>query len=1023
MGLMRQVCALLTLASFAGAADLPPPAGRTVDFVKDIQPIFEAKCAKCHGAEKQKGGYRLDDRQTALHGGDEHAPNILPGKSADSPLVQFIAGLDPDLKMPSKGEPLTSDQVGLIRAWIDQGAVWPDSASAGRKDPKDWWSLKPIVKSPLPPAPAELPNPIDAFIRAKLTGKGLSMSPEADPRTLVRRLYFDLLGLPPTPEEADTFVAAYNSLPTDHTSLIAATVDQLLASPRYGERWARHWLDVVHFGETHGYDKDQPRPNAWPYRDYVIRAFNEDKPFARFVQEQIAGDVLFPNTADGIEALGFISAGPWDLIGHAEVPETKIDGKIARHLDRDDMVSNTINTFCSLTVHCAQCHNHKFDPIPQEDYYSLQAVFAALDRADKVYDLDPAVAAQRADLTAKQRALKTKKDELEKSLTKSGGNIVTLLDRLIDEGTRGPETGERVEFGWHSGIEAKQDVVKWVQVDLGTSQLIEEIVITACHDNFNNIGAGFGFPKQFKVELSDDESFGNAVALTIPSHPDRSAAQSRDPVPPSSSPKKPDATNGDFPNPGVTPVHIPAAKTARYIRVTATKLAPRMNDFIFALAELQALDKTGRNIALGATVTSLDSIEAAPRWGRANLTDGYYYGGIAKLPADELAALKQRRADALAKVTEPGLREQSATTARELAAVEAALTKLPSPHTAYIGTVHNGTGNFTGTGPTGGQPRPIFLLARGDVTKPGKPIVPGALTAIDALPAHFDASASEGQRRAALAHWLTDEKNPLTWRSIVNRVWQYHFGRGIVDSPNDFGHMGQLPSHPELLDWLAAEFRDGGGSFKKLHRLICTSAAYRQSSISREDYAAIDAGNALLWRQNRRKLEAEAIRDSLLAVSGRLDLRMGGPSFQDFVVTHPEHSPHYEYQLADPENPALHRRSIYRFLVRSQQQPFMTALDCADPSMLVDKRNQTLTPLQALAQLNDQLSLAMAKHFAARVEKAGDLDAQIATAFRLALARSPTPGELRALNTYAAQFGLPNTCRAILNLNEFAFVD
>jgi hypothetical protein len=258
----------------------------------------------------------------------------------------------------------------------------------------------------------------------------------------------------------------------------------------------------------------------------------------------------------------------------------------------------------------------------------------------------------------------------------------------------------------------------------------------------------------------------------------------------------------------------------------------------------------------------------------------------------------------------------------------------------------------------------------------------------------------------------------------VNRVWQYHFGRGLVDSPNDFGHMGATPSHPELLDWLAAEFRDSGGSFKKLHRLIVTSAAYKQSSASRADHAAIDSNNALLWRQNRRKLEAEAIRDSMLAVAGQLDLTMGGPSFQDFVVTHPEHSPHYEYQLADPEDAKLHRRSIYRFLVRSQQQPFMSALDCADPSMLVEKRNQTITPLQALAQLNNQLALAMSKHFAARVEAGGGTrEEQVCNAFRLALARPPSDTERSSLLAYANEHGLANACRAILNLNEFAFVD
>jgi hypothetical protein len=1001
-------------------AKLPPPAERIIDFRKDIEPIFERACQKCHGEEKQKSGYRLDRKSSALTAGDNYAPNIHPGKSAESPLIHFVAGLDPDMKMPSKGDPLTPAEIGLLRAWIDQGAPWPEEA--GKGDPLDWWSLRPLA---LPEVPrihkpqSAIHNPLDAFIRAKLVEKNLAPSPEADPRTLVRRLYFDLIGLPPTPEEADEFVKACGAGDSEtlNTQLLTL-IDRLLASPRYGERWARHWLDVVRYGDTHGYDKDQPRPNAWPYRDYVIRSFNEDKPYARFVQEQIAGDVLFPNTRDGIEALGFIAAGPWDLIGHAEVPETKIDGQIARNLDRDDMVANTLNTFCSLTVQCARCHNHKFDPVSQEDYYGLQAVFAALDRADKTFDLDPAVAARRAELGARQRELKAKKDSLEKALARSGGRLVALLDRLIDEAGKGREATERVEFGWHSGIEAKQDVVKWVQVDLGQSREIDQIGLVACHDNFNNIGAGFGFPARYRVEISDDAEFVKNVTVLQASPSPRGADAAAAKV----------DEQMDFPNPGVVPVRFAANKTVRYIRVTATKLAPRMNDFIFALAELQALDASGRNVALGAAVTSLDSIEAAPRWGRANLTDGYYYGSIANLAVGQLISLKAQRDEALAKSARPELRDEAANAARNLAEIDAALSQLPPPNVAYIGTVHTGNGAFAGTGANGGKPRVIHVLHRGDVLSPKQVVGPGTVAIIAGKPSRFELpdNAPEGDRRAALARWITDEQNPLTWRSIVNRVWQYHFGRGLVDTPNDFGRMGQLPTHPELLDWLAIWFRDEAhGSLKALHRLIVTSATYRQrSDIENREAAQVDGDNRLLWRMNRRKLEAEAIRDSVLAVSGQLDLTMGGPGFQDFVVEKPEHSPHYEYALHNPDDPKSHRRSIYRFIVRSQPQPFMTVLDCADPSMSVDKRNQTITPLQALAQMNNQLILAMAKHFAARADASGaDLPAKITTAFRLALARPPTPEERDALVAHGQHHGLVNVCRLILNLNEFAFVD
>ena len=363
---------------------------------------------------------------------------------------------------------------------------------------------------------------------------------------------------------------------------------------------------------------------------------------------------------------------------------------------------------------------------------------------------------------------------------------------------------------------------------------------------------------------------------------------------------------------------------------------------------------------------------------------------------------------------------------KSLAEVDRQVATLPAQQRVYAGTVHNGSGAFRGTGPDGGKPRVIRVLARGDVRSPRQVVEPGTVPILEGVPARFQLppDAPEGERRAALAHWLADPRNPLTWRSIVNRVWQYHFTRGLVDSPNDFGRMGRTPSNPALLEWLASEFRDGGQSFKRLHRLIVTSAVYRQSSEVDEAKARVDGDNVLLWRMNRRRLEAEAIRDSVLMVAGKLDLSMGGPGFRDFVVEHPEHSPHYEYKLADPEDPKSHRRSVYRFIVRSQPQPFLAALDCADPSMSVEKRNESTTALQALALLNDRLMVAMAAHFAARIEKEpGDLRSKVDRAFLLALGRSPSPMEREALADHARKFGLANACRVIFNLNEFVFVD
>jgi hypothetical protein len=879
-------------------------------------------------------------------------------------------------------------------------AASPTSASPGGAS--NVWSLQPVIL-PAVPLPASIPlqarirNPIDAFIFSRLETAGLQPSPEADRRTLIRRLCFDLIGLPPDPAEVERFEADPDPMAYERL------VDRLLASPHHGERWARHWLDVARYGETHGYDKDQPRPNAWPYRDYVIRSLNSDKPYSRFVQEQIAGDHLWPDTLDGITALGFIAAGPWDLIGHAEVPETKIDGQIARLLDRDDMMSNVLNTFCSVTVQCARCHDHKFDPISMVDYYRLTAVFSALDRADRKFDPDPEIASQRRALETRKAPLARQAAELDRILTDRGGPALALLQRLIPSIKAGKVPGDQPENGWHSAIANSPDTTKWVQVDLGDPVEIRSVITAPCHDDFAGIGAGFGFPQRFRIEVSDHPEFTDGAQVLL------------------------DHTGADHPRPDTTPIvtTVPPGIRARYIRWTATRLASRSSDWIFALAEVEVRDANQVNRALGRPVASTDSIEAAPRWRRSNLTDGWY-PGLRKLSADALANQLQRDHQQLVeRMPADETSRERERIGSELESIQRDIATLPKQQVVYAATIHHGSGAFRGTGPDGGRPRPVHVLARGDVRKPGATVQPGTLRFLDAtgdldLPEDHPESA----RRAALARWVIDPGNPLTWRSIVNRVWQYHFGRALSDSPNDFGRMGQPPSHPELMDWLAATFRDGDQSLKGLHRLLVTSSTYRQVSHHRADAAAVDSDNRLLWRSQRRKLEAEAVRDSLLSVAGRLDPTLGGPSFQDFKIERPEHSPHYEYHLADPDDPRTHRRSIYRFLVRSQPQPFMATLDCADPSMSVDRRNETLNSLQALAFLNNRLVVTLSRHFASRVESlSSDPAIQVRHAFRLALSRNPAPAELDALVAYRKEHGLNNTCRLLFNLNEFTFID
>ncbi len=796
-----------------------------------------------------------------------------------------------------------------------------------------WWSMRDLVRPEVPKGNEK--NVVDRFVQAKQKELGLIGAKEADRRVLARRLAFDLWGMPLESAKVEAFVK------NDREGAYEELVDELLASSRYGERWGRHWLDVVHFGETHGYDKDQPRENAWRYRDYIIRSLNEDKPYERFVREQLAGDVLWPGTEDGIVAPGFLSAGPWDLIGHMEVPEDKIDGKVARHLDRDDMVMATMNVFCSLTVQCAQCHDHKVDPVTMEDYYSLQAVFSALDRADRAYDLDNEVAVNRSRL---KEDLRRAEEEL--------------------KALGGPEKG----LGYHSEVAKAQNVEKWVQVDLGRVVSIAQVTLKGAKEyGFED----FGFPHRFRVEVSEREDFQEKVILR-------------------------DETAEDFARPGNIPVVIEGEDArGRYVRVVATKLWSRRkvgealsDDWIFALGGMK-VEAEGKVKPLTG-VTALDSIEAMPRWGKANL--------VSRDDPKREALLDEVKRN------------------------QEALQALPAPKLAYVATVHHGTGNFVGRGSQGGKPREVRVLDRGDVTRPLEPVQPGTVPGIVGECGSFDLpeNHSEGERRVALANWVVHRENGLTWRSIVNRVWQGHFGMGLVETANDFGRLGGEPSHPELLDWLAVDFRDSGGSLKELHRLIVTSATYKQESEGDLVNESRDGSNRFLWKQNRRRLEAESIRDAVLIAAGKMDFRMGGPSFKDFVIEKPEHSPHYLYEKADPNDEATHRRSVYRFLVRSQPQPLMEALDCADPSLLVEKRGETTTALQALAMMNSPFVVTMAEHFARRVERENDV---VGVAVEIALGRDATDEEREVLIGYAGAHGVAAMCRVIFNLSEFGYVD
>ena len=933
------------------------------------------------------------------------------------------------------------------------------------------WAFKPVSRPAFPArgqSASFIGNPIDRFIRARLAENNLQPSSEADPATLIRRMTFDLTGLPPTPDEVDAFLKAAIGNPQP---AIESLVDRLLASPRYGERWARHWLDVVHFGETHGYDKDKLRTAAWPYRDYVIRSLNRDKPWSRFVEEQLAGDVLHPDDPEGIAALGFIAAGPWDFVGHVELPIAKTDGLIARYNDRDDMVMTTFSAFQSLTVHCARCHDHKFDPISAKDYYGLQSVFAGVDRANRTYDPDPATHRQRRALTLEKPRLEARRQELKRVLDGISSPELMATDQRIAGlnlrlGTNPPPTAAKKSSsnGYHSDIEPSPDATKWVQLDLGRDFELDEIRLVPARPTDFPDTPGFGFPVRFKVELSDVPDFhrtrlvmdhtgsdiknpGDAPFVIMRPPPDYSGLVS------SGTGARPRWAVPVMPTGGTEEVR------GRYLRVTATRLWERTKDYVFALAEVQAfVNRT--NIARGVPVSAADSIEAG-RWSRKALVDGHDSRAVLEdvLPRPEEGALRReaqaalkravaRRARLLDALAPPETKDELARVETRLAEVNSTLAGLPEPQRVYAAASDfKPEGNFL---PAGGM-RPVHQLTRGDVKQPRELATPAGLACVPGPDSSFNLATShtEGDRRAALARWLTDPRNLQTRRSIVNRVWQYHFGRGLVDTPNDFGHMGGTPTHPELLDWLAFWFQENGESLKKLHRLMVTSAAYRQRSVISESVtsksvtsartgslntdslitdhwnraSALDADNRLLWRMHRTRLDAECIRDAMLAASGQLDLTMGGPSDRQFHFKD-DHSPVYDYTRFDVDSPAGRRRSIYRLLVRSVPDPFMDCLDTADPSQLVARRNTTLTALQALAVLNNPFVLKQCEHFAERLQKlAPDVPGQIDAAYRLALSRPPTVGEKERLAAYASKHGLANACRVIFNSTEFMFVD
>ena len=1001
------------LTMFAGQSFADEAANAAaVGNAQQAQAIFEQHCWKCHGPDKQKGSLRLDSQAETLAGG-ESGPVILQGKSAASPLIVRVTSDDKDERMPPDGARLSAAQVDVLKTWIDAGAVWP-SADPNRPvahdKRRDEWTWQPI-RRPAVPAMAEAARadgrtskwartPIDAFILAKLQQAGLSPQPEADRRTLIRRLAFDLHGLPPTPEEVEAFVADPDPLAYEKL------VDRLLASSHYGERWARHWLDVAHYADTHGFERDQRRDNAWPYRDWVIRALNSDKPYDQFLREQIAGDELRPEDPEAIAATGFLAAGPWDFVGQAETPSPVLK-RLARADDLDDMVTQVMTAACGVTVNCARCHDHKLDPISQREYYALWAVFSGVRRGER--DANPVEVRQHAERKATLAAeLQTAKAELARRAGKHFdlADIVGGGDGLgsgkpgsgIDPLTGNVQTSPR---GLLEGVKPNTLVrssVRFVDCVVVPDESSEGTPISSTGLRASGVAKTSGqawdairngpVNSQFSTKLGDVDYASGHTLLSLHAN----AAITFD--------------LAELRKAGA-PAEMSFTAAVGYFGQTPRQGA---SAFVYVDGELKfQRDSIGRDDGIIAVQVPLP---AAARFLTLMATDAA--NGIGH---DQICF-----ADAwLSAAAPPNLsaadKAEIERLERRAAELEQQLKSLPAPAKVY--------------GVVSSPPEPVHVLRRGDTEQPGEAVQPAALAAVVGLSPQLEvfaagsaASNSAAGPRRTLAAWITSPANPLTRRVILNRLWHYHFGVGLVATPSDFGAGGSKPSHPALLDWLADELVTRQWSLKAMHRLICTSAVYRQSS--RADGAdqarSVDSDNRLLWRMNPRRIDAESLRDTVLVVSGKLNRQMFGPGYRDFEYQE-EYAPVYRYITAD--TPELWRRSVYRFVVRTTTQLFLTTLDCPNPANLTPARNVTTTALQSLALLNNEFMVKQAGYFAQRVESDAprDTTAQIARAFKLAFGRAPTKSEDEAAAALVRAQGLPQLCRMLLNANEFVYVD
>lgn len=1001
IGLLVSIAVTFHLDTFrahAAAVDLaklPPVASRKIDFAKDIQPLLAQNCYECHGSQKQEHGLRLDQKVSTLKGGDS-GPAIVPGKSAESLLVHAVAGARDDLKrMPKKGEPLNAQEIGLIRAWIDQGADWPDVAVA-EKDSKQHWAFKAPVRPPAPAVQGKdwIRNPIDNFILARLEKETLERekgkekvkeqlkpSPEADKTTLLRRLSLDLVGLPPAIAEVDAFLADTSK------DAYEKQIGRLLNSPHYGERWGRHWLDAARYADSDGYEKDKSR-SVWFYRDWVINALNRDLPYDQFIIEQLAGDLLANARQDQIVATGFLRNSMINEEGGVDPEQFRMDAMF----DRMDAIGKSV---LGLTIQCAQCHNHKYDPITQEEYYKLFAFINSDHEAERiVYTAEE----QRrvADITRQIRDLEeglrhTESDWAERMAqweTSVKDNepewTVVPTEQISDGNTRfflqkdGSSLGlgyAPTKFTFSFAATNAAPVIRAFRLELLTDP------------NLPCNGPGRSFKgacalTEFRVEAADAQNPTNKVTARLVEVSADFANEERELEPNfyDKSDKRRVTGPVSFAIDGNddTAWGIDAGPGRRNqdrkaVFVASTNVAfPNGTILTFHLKNnhggWNSDDHQNNNIGrFRLSISAAANAVADPLPKRVR--------EILAIPRDKRSAFQIAAVFSYWRTTVPEFKETNDK-------IEALWKSWPNGSTALTLMARE-------------DARPTHLLKRGDWLKPGASVNAGVPAFLHSL------QESQEPPRLIFARWLVDRRSPTTARVIVNRVWQTYFGAGLVSTSEDFGLQSEAPSHPELLDWLAVELMDHGWSLKHIHRLITTSATYRQSSKVTPELYAKDQYNRLLARGPRFRVEGEIVRDIALAASGLLNAKLGGPSIYapapEFLFQPPASYAPFPYK--EETGSDRYRRALYTFRRRSTPYPMLQTFDAPNGDFSCVRRLRSNTPLQALMTLNETLSMECAQGLALRsIQEGGTSDAErITYAFRRTLSRPPTTDETKTL--------------------------